>query len=244
MADILRQTPDIPANCQWGIFLRNHDELTLEMVTDKERDYLWNVYAADRRGAAQSRHPAPAGAADGQRPAQDRADEQPAAVDAGHADHLLRRRDRHGRQHLPRRPRRRAHADAVVARPQRRLLARRSRAAVSAADHGRDLRLRCGQRRGAAARPVVPAELDEAADRGAPGASGVRPRHAAPALSAQPQDPGLSARARGRQHPVRGQPGALRAGGRARSRRVPRAGCRSSCSGAARSRRSAICPTC
>jgi maltose alpha-D-glucosyltransferase / alpha-amylase len=49
MADILRQTPDIPANCQWGIFLRNHDELTLEMVTDKERDYLWNVYAADRR---------------------------------------------------------------------------------------------------------------------------------------------------------------------------------------------------
>jgi maltose alpha-D-glucosyltransferase / alpha-amylase len=49
MADILRQTPDIPANCQWGIFLRNHDELTLEMVTDRERDYLWNVYAADKR---------------------------------------------------------------------------------------------------------------------------------------------------------------------------------------------------
>ncbi len=49
IADILRQTPDIPANCQWGIFLRNHDELTLEMVTDRERDYLWNVYAADRR---------------------------------------------------------------------------------------------------------------------------------------------------------------------------------------------------
>ena len=49
MADILRQTPDIPPNCQWGIFLRNHDELTLEMVTDRERDYLWNVYAADKR---------------------------------------------------------------------------------------------------------------------------------------------------------------------------------------------------
>ena len=49
MADILRQTPDIPANCQWGIFLRNHDELTLEMVTDRERDYLWDVYAADER---------------------------------------------------------------------------------------------------------------------------------------------------------------------------------------------------
>lgn len=49
ITDILRQTPDIPSNCQWAIFLRNHDELTLEMVTDKERDYLWNFYAADRR---------------------------------------------------------------------------------------------------------------------------------------------------------------------------------------------------
>merc|ERR1711969_269077 len=49
ITDILRQTPDIPENCQWAIFLRNHDELTLEMVTDSERDYLWNTYAADRR---------------------------------------------------------------------------------------------------------------------------------------------------------------------------------------------------
>lgn len=49
MTDILRQTPDIPADCQWAIFLRNHDELTLEMVTDKERDYLWNFYAPDLR---------------------------------------------------------------------------------------------------------------------------------------------------------------------------------------------------
>ena len=49
ITDILRQTPEIPATCQWAIFLRNHDELTLEMVTDKERDYLWNHYAADRR---------------------------------------------------------------------------------------------------------------------------------------------------------------------------------------------------
>lgn len=47
--DILRQMPEIPANCQWAIFLRNHDELTLEMVTDQERDYLWNHYASDRR---------------------------------------------------------------------------------------------------------------------------------------------------------------------------------------------------
>jgi maltose alpha-D-glucosyltransferase/alpha-amylase len=49
ITDIIRQTPDPPENCQWAIFLRNHDELTLEMVTDRERDYLWEVYAADRR---------------------------------------------------------------------------------------------------------------------------------------------------------------------------------------------------
>ncbi len=49
ITDILRQTPEIPETCQWAIFLRNHDELTLETVTDAERDYLWNVYAADRR---------------------------------------------------------------------------------------------------------------------------------------------------------------------------------------------------
>jgi len=49
ITDILRQTPDIPANCQWAMFLRNHDELTLEMVTDVERDYLWSTYANDPR---------------------------------------------------------------------------------------------------------------------------------------------------------------------------------------------------
>ena len=49
ITDIMRQTPDIPENCQWAIFLRNHDELTLEMVTDKERDYLWETYASDRK---------------------------------------------------------------------------------------------------------------------------------------------------------------------------------------------------
>jgi maltose alpha-D-glucosyltransferase / alpha-amylase len=49
LTDILRQTPEIPPNCQWSIFLRNHDELTLEMVTSRERDYLWNFYAEDRR---------------------------------------------------------------------------------------------------------------------------------------------------------------------------------------------------
>ncbi len=45
--DIFDQTPEIPANCQWAIFLRNHDELTLEMVTDEERDYMYRVYVKD-----------------------------------------------------------------------------------------------------------------------------------------------------------------------------------------------------
>jgi maltose alpha-D-glucosyltransferase/alpha-amylase len=49
ITDILRQTPDIPSSCQWALFLRNHDELTLEMVTDVERDYLWSTYANDPR---------------------------------------------------------------------------------------------------------------------------------------------------------------------------------------------------
>jgi maltose alpha-D-glucosyltransferase/alpha-amylase len=47
--DIMTQTPAIPPNCQWALFLRNHDELTLEMVTDEDRDYMWRTYAADRQ---------------------------------------------------------------------------------------------------------------------------------------------------------------------------------------------------
>ncbi|MGE0352699.1 MAG: maltose alpha-D-glucosyltransferase [Gemmatimonadales bacterium] len=47
--DILKQTPEIPATCQWALFLRNHDELTLEMVTDEERDYMYRTFARDTR---------------------------------------------------------------------------------------------------------------------------------------------------------------------------------------------------
>ncbi len=49
LVDILNQTPSIPGGCQWAVFLRNHDELTLEMVTDEERDYMYRVYANDPR---------------------------------------------------------------------------------------------------------------------------------------------------------------------------------------------------
>ena len=49
ITDIIAQTPSIPDSCQWGLFLRNHDELTLEMVTNDERDYMYLAYSADPR---------------------------------------------------------------------------------------------------------------------------------------------------------------------------------------------------
>jgi maltose alpha-D-glucosyltransferase / alpha-amylase len=49
LIDIIERTPSIPDSCQWGIFLRNHDELTLEMVTEIERQYMWDEYAKDPR---------------------------------------------------------------------------------------------------------------------------------------------------------------------------------------------------
>ena len=77
ITEILARTPEIPAGCQWGIFLRNHDELTLEMVTDEERDYMW---ASTPRipDEAQHRDRAAAGPTGGQRPAGGRAASRPA----------------------------------------------------------------------------------------------------------------------------------------------------------------------
>ena len=49
LVEIMADTPAIPEGCQWGVFLRNHDELTLEMVTDEERDFMWDFYAPDPR---------------------------------------------------------------------------------------------------------------------------------------------------------------------------------------------------
>ena len=121
--EILERTPDIPDNCQWGLFLRNHDELTLEMVTDEERDYMYAEYAKDPRMKINL------GIRRRLAPLLDNGRDEIELLHAilfslpGSPGPLLRRRDRHGRQRLPRRPRRRAHADAVDRRPQRRLLA-------------------------------------------------------------------------------------------------------------------------
>ncbi len=124
ITDIMAQTPAIPDTCQWGLFLRNHDELTLEMVTNDERDYMYLAYSADPRMRVNlgiRRRLAPLA---GQQPPPHRAAQQPAVFLSRHAHPLLRRRNRHGRQHLPGRPQRRPHAHAVECRPQRRLLAR------------------------------------------------------------------------------------------------------------------------
>ena len=112
-----------PTSCQWAMFLRNHDELTLEMVTDEERDYMVRRLRARSAGAHQSRHPPPARAAARQQSAPHRADECAVVLAAGYAGHLLRRRNRDGRQRVSRRSRRRAHAHAVEPRSQCRLLA-------------------------------------------------------------------------------------------------------------------------
>ena len=102
ISEILEQTPPIPDGCQWGIFLRNHDELTLEMVTDEDRDYMWGEYAKDPRMKANI------GIRRRLAPLLDNDINQMELFTAlllslpGSPGPLLRRRDRDGRQHLAR----------------------------------------------------------------------------------------------------------------------------------------------
>ena len=166
--------------------------------------------------ADQRRHPAPAGAVARQRSAAHRAAQRAALLPPGHAGRLLRRRDWDGRQHLPRRSQRRANADAMDLRSQRRLLEGRPGTAVRAADHGCDLRLSGRQRRGAGAFAQLTAPLDEAAHRVAAAPSHVRPRHDSLSRARQPQGAGLRARTRRRADSVRRQSVAPGPAGRAR----------------------------
>ncbi len=134
--------------------------------------------------------------------------------------------------------------DAMEPGPQRRLLARRSAAAVSAAHHGCGLRLSVHQRRSAVARSEFAAELDQAHARRAQDQPRIRPRRAALPEARQPQDTGLPARIRRGHDSVRRQPVALGAAGRTQSVGVqgPRAGGDAGPHGV--SRRSASCPIC
>ena len=140
---------------------------------------MYRVYAHDPQRAHQPRHPAPPRAAARQRPPSHRADERAAALAARHAGPLLRRRDRDGRQHLPRRPQRRAHADAVERRPQRRLLARQP--AAPATCRSSSIPSTTTRRVNVEAQQNNLHSLllvDEATDRPAPALQGVRPREA------------------------------------------------------------------
>ena len=116
ITDIIAQTPDIPDTCQWALFLRNHDELTLEMVTNDERDYMYLAYSADPRmrlNLGIRRRLAPL------------VDNNRRRIELlnsllfsfpGNSDSLLRRRNRNGRQHLSGRPQRRPNAHAMERR--------------------------------------------------------------------------------------------------------------------------------
>ena len=213
--EILDRTPAIPENAQWGLFLRNHDELTLEMVTDEERDYMYSEYAKDPRMKLNL------GIRRRLAPLLDNGRDESQLLHAimfslpGLAGPLLRRRDRHGRQRLPRRPRRRPHADAVDGRPQRRLLARRLRAALPAAADGSGLGLPGVQRRGAAPHadlvPALAAPLHLAAQV----ASGLRPRHLRAAGDEQSARLRARAAVRAGRRALRPQPRPLGPAGRA-----------------------------
>ena len=118
----LKATKPRPATAQWGIFLRNHDELDLGRLTKQQRQAVFDAFGPGQGHAAlRPRHPPPARADARRRSPPPRARLQPDVHAAGHAGHPLRRRDRHGRRPAPARAQLRAHADAVVDRAARRL---------------------------------------------------------------------------------------------------------------------------
>ncbi len=217
IVEILRQTPDIPDNCQWAMFLRNHDELTLEMVTDEERDYMYQAYAADpqmRINVGIRRRLAPLLENSRRRiellnsllfsmpgtPVIYYGDE------IGMGDNIYLG-DRNGVR-TPMQWTGDRNAGFSRADPG---------TAVRAADHGPRVRLPGDQRRGAGARALLAPELDEADDRPAEADGGLRPRHDRVPARAEPESAGLRPALSGRDRAVRRQPRAHRAAGRARS---------------------------
>ncbi len=216
ITDILRQTPDIPDNCQWALFLRNHDELTLEMVTDVERDYLWSTYANDPRARINvgiRRRLAPLMDNDRRKielmnslllsfpgtPIIYYGDE------IGMGDNIYLG-DRNGvrtpMQWSPDRNGGFSRADP----------ARLYAPTIMDPVYGYEV----GQRRGPVAQPVLAAERDQAADLGAQVQLGVRPRHHDLHPPGQSRGAGLCPPVWRRGDPLRRQPVALRAGHRTR----------------------------
>ena len=209
--DILEQTPPIPDNAQWALFLRNHDELTLEMVTDEERDYMYRVYAHDpqmRINLGIRRRLAPLLGNNRRRiellngllfalpgtPVIYYGDE------IGMGDNVYLG-DRNG----VRTPMQWS-GDRNAGFSQR-----QPAAAVPAGDHRSGVSLRSDQRRDAAEQPALAAVVDEAADCAAQGLPRVRPRLAHVPASREPAHRRLRARVRRRAHPGRREHVALRA---------------------------------
>ena len=201
ITEILAQTPAIPAHCQWGIFLRNHDELTLEMVTDDERDYMYAEYAKDPRMKANigiRRRLAPLLESDRNQlelftalllslpgsPVLYYGDE------IGMGDNIwLGDRDgvRTPMQWTPDR-------NGGFSRP--------TRSGCTCRHHGRDLRLPGAQRGGAAAQPGLVPAVDQADDRDPQAAPGLRQRHLRGADLLQSQRAGLRPACRPRRIPA------------------------------------------
>ena len=232
ITDILRQTPDIPANCQWALFLRNHDELTLEMVTDVERDYLWSTYANDPRARINlGIRRRLASLMDNDRRKIELMNSLlfsfPGTPIIYYGDEIgmgdnIYLGDRNGvrtpMQWTPDRNGGFSRSDP----------ARLYAPTIMDPVYG----YRGGQCRGAVAQPVVAAELDEAADLGAEVDAGVRPRHHDLHPSGQPLRAGLCPAIWRRGDPLRRQSVALGTGDRTRSVARGRTASRWKCSGA------------
>ena len=243
ITDILRQTPDIPDNCQWAMFLRNHDELTLEMVTDVERDYLWSTYATDPRARINlGIRRRLASLMDNDRRKIELMNSLLMSFpgtpiiyygdEIGMGDNIYLG-DRNGvrtpMQWTPDRNGGFSRCDPA------RLYA--------ADDHGPGLRLRGGQRRSAVPQPRLAVELDQAPDIGPQIEQDLRPRIAQLHPAGQPLGVRLRAAVPERRLALRRQPVALGASRRDRPRRPGGAAFPSKCSGARISRRSAMAPT-
>ena len=226
VAEIMRQTPDIPENCQWAIFLRNHDELTLEMVTDRERDYMYRMYAQEPRmrvnvGIRRRLAPLLSNDVDRIKLMNSLLLSMPGSPIIYYGDEIgmgdnIYIGDRNGVR-TPMQWSIDRNAGFSRADPQRLYLPVimdpiYGYQAVNVEAQSRD--------------PSLAAQLDATHPRRAPPASVLRPRHARIRAAAEPQDHRVRAHLRRRDRAVRRQPVADRAGGRAGPVEVqgPRAG--------------------
>ena len=195
ISEILAQTPPIPEMAQWGIFLRNHDELTLEMVTDEERDYMYAEYAKDPRMKANvgiRRRLAPLLEND-----RNQIELFTALLLSLPGSPVLYYGDEIGMGDIIWLGDRDGVRTPMQWTPDRNagLLHRQPRPAVPAAEPGPDLRLPVGERRSAAGQFDVAAELDPHDAGGAPPPRRVRRRHVPRARRVEPVGADVRARA-------------------------------------------------